>query len=428
MATLRPFRGLRYTPEAGNLKNLVAPPYDVISPQYREDLASRSPYNYVHLTLPEGQPDDRSQFVKYTRSAALLAEWRRSHILVPEGQPAFYKYVQTFPLPGIATPFVRTALLTLLKVEPYEKGIVLPHERTFPKHKADRLHLLEATRTHLESIFGLYEDPGHKIHNLVSQSTAGAGVEVLGDDGVHNRLEPIVEPEAVQAIESAFLPQKVWIADGHHRYETALGFRQSLGEHADLIPEDFLVIALTSIEDPGLVLLPTHRMAPKLPMTQAEAKAKLETVFTLDSIDPEMAMALMEQEKAAGNPTLAVVFSGGESYLLKIKNHSLALSLMGDEGSKELRGLDVSLLHRVVLGSLLDLPSPDQVQYTRSEEEAINLAKSGSMSASFLMQPPTVDDMRTLALQGEKMPQKSTYYYPKILSGLTAWSLSDGLK
>lgn len=427
MATIRPFRGLRYTPAAGNLKDLTAPPYDVISPEYRAELAARSPYNYVHLTLPEGFADDRSQFVKYARSAALVADWRRTDILANDGAPALYRYTQTFTLPGFEKPFVRTAVLTLLKVEPYANGVVLPHERTFPKHKADRLHLLEATRTHLESIFGLYEDPGHRLHNLVSGAPVGPSVEVTGDDGVHNKLEPIVDATCLEELVEQFASKKVWIADGHHRYETALGFREAMGEKEGLIPEDFLVIALTSIEDPGLVLLPTHRMAPQIALTASEIKAQLASVFDLEPVKAEECMDLMAKEKAAGNASLAVVLNGGETFLLTINNSAKAAELLGTEGSSELRGLDVSLLHRVVLEKLLGLPNPDQVQYTRSEEEAIENARSGKVSASFLMQPPTVEDMRTLALQGEKMPQKSTYYYPKILSGLAAWSFNDGL-
>lgn len=426
MATIRPFRGLRYTPSAGDLKNLTAPPYDVISAEYRAELAARSPYNYVHLTLPEGAADDRSQFVKYARSAALLAEWRRTAILAPEGSPTLYRYIQSFTLPGFKKPFVRTAILTLLKVEPYENGVVLPHERTFPKHKADRLHLLEATRTHLESIFGLYEDPGNHLHDLVTSAPAGEAVEVTGDDGVHNRLELITDPDALSHLVSAFDSKKVWIADGHHRYETALGFRQNLGPKEGLIPEDFLVIALTSIEDPGLVLLPTHRMAPQIPLGLGDVQAKLSSVFDLRPAQPEAAMDELAKEKAAGRASFAVVFNGGKTFVCTINNPAAAAELMGGDGSDELRGLDVSLLHRVVLEKLLGLPNPDQVQYTRSEEEAIESARSGKVTASFLMQPPTVDDMRTLALQGEKMPQKSTYYYPKILSGLAAWSFNEG--
>src|SRR5436305_1609381 len=158
MAQIRPFEGLRYTPSAGSLTDLVAPPYDVLSQEERDDYASENPHNIVHLTLPEAREDDRSKFVKYGRSAAALAEWRREAALQKEGKPTFYRYKQTFTLPAGDSEITRTALIALLKIEPYDKGVVLPHEQTFPKHKEDRLRLLEATRTHLECIFGLFED------------------------------------------------------------------------------------------------------------------------------------------------------------------------------------------------------------------------------------------------------------------------------
>jgi uncharacterized protein (DUF1015 family) len=158
MATVRPFRGLRYRESAGALENLVAPPYDVLSAEERNAYAAKSPYNIVHLTLPEQKEDDRSKFVKYARSAAALAEWRREGALAEEQRPAFYRYTQTFTIPGTDQSFDRTALIALIKVEPYENGVVLPHEQTFPKHKEDRLRILEATRSHLECIFGLFEE------------------------------------------------------------------------------------------------------------------------------------------------------------------------------------------------------------------------------------------------------------------------------
>ncbi|MBI3722033.1 MAG: DUF1015 family protein [Fimbriimonas ginsengisoli] len=157
MAEIRPFQGLRFTPSAGPLDHLVAPPYDVLSEDDRDGYGARSPHNVVHLTLPEQRPDDRSKYIKYARSAAALAEWRREGLLAPD-PPSLYRYTQTFEVEHLGGPFTRTSLIALIKAEPYEKGVVLPHEQTFPKHKEDRLRLLEATRAHLECIFGLYED------------------------------------------------------------------------------------------------------------------------------------------------------------------------------------------------------------------------------------------------------------------------------
>src|SRR5579871_5246330 len=243
MATIRPFHGLRYSEEAGKLEKLTAPPYDVISPAEREGFAARSPYNVVRLTLPESHPDDRSKYVKYARGAALLAEWRREGILTPEPEAAFYRYTQRFRIHGTPDSFERTALIALIKTEPYEKGVVLPHEQTFPKHKEDRLKVLEATRSHLECIFGLFEDPDRSIHDAIASASASSSVETDSDEGVYHLLEPITDTATNAKLSALLEDKKVWIADGHHRYETACTFRAALGDRPGLVAEDFMMMA-----------------------------------------------------------------------------------------------------------------------------------------------------------------------------------------
>jgi uncharacterized protein (DUF1015 family) len=430
MAEIRAFRGLRYTAEAGLIGALTAPPYDVLSATERDEYAARNAHNIVHLTLPEGSKDDRSQFVRYTRSAAALAEWRKEGALALEAQPAIYRYTQQFSLDpflpeserkGAANLLERTSFIALLKVEPYSAGIVLPHEQTFPKHKEDRLRLLEATNSHLECIFGLYEDPSGDLLETLKQSPSAETIATTSDDGVFQKLEPIYDPAALTALVDGLASRKVWIADGHHRYETALGFRESKGPHGERIAEDYLMMAFSSLSDPGLVLLPTHRIVSGLNLTADQLREILSPEFELRSVSSEALVSDL-----AATPGAFGLALPGESLLLVPKDLAKLRSLGSSTGSEALRALDVSVLHGAILESMLGIKGTDKLAYTRDPAEALSAPSTeGGLKVSFLMNPPTVDDMRTIALGGEKMPQKSTYYFPKILSGLVLWSLRD---
>jgi uncharacterized protein (DUF1015 family) len=424
MAVIRPFQGLRYSAQAGLLDSLTAPPYDVLSPAQRDEYAVRNPHNVVHLTLPESQPDDRSKFVKYARSAALLSEWRRDGALLIEEEPAIYRYEQTFTLHRSGDALRRTSFIALLKTEPYEAGVVLPHEQTFPKHKEDRLRILEATRAHLECIFGLYEDPNGQILKALKDAPAKGTVETTSDDGVNQKLEPITDPGAVAQLAQMMADKKVWIADGHHRYETACTFRAALGERDGLVAEDFMMMAFSSMSDPGLVLLPTHRIVGKLPYGEEELMRRLEQHFNATETHATRLMDLIADSQARGVPAFGLALEGSRGYVLTAKDPAQLAALVGTAGSADLRSLDVTVLHTAILEQMMGVQGLDSLTYTRDASEAWRTVNEGSACA-FLMNPPTVDDMRRIALGGEKMPQKSTYYFPKILSGLVLWSLND---
>ncbi len=424
MAEIRPLKGLRYSSAAGPLDQLVAPPYDVISDSERAEFAAKNPHNVVELTLPQGKPDDRSKYVKYAKSAALLAEWRRDGTLVVEDKPALYRYTQTFTIPGSTQPIVRRSLIALIKTEPYEKGVVLPHEQTFPKHKEDRLRILEATRAHLECIFGLFEDDGGDVFELIESSPAAVAADVTTDDGVRHVLEPIIDPAATDALVKAIADKKVWIADGHHRYETACTFREMQGPKDSLIAEDFMMMALSSMSDPGLVLLPTHRIVHKMPLQGAELESAFQRFFNVRRLANHRLIEELERLNAADTRVFGIALPGGEGLLLTLDRPEDAVNWIDNEESTRLKLLDVSLLHHVIFEKILGLKGLDFFSYTRDPDEALASVEHGS-DAAFLMNPPTVEDMRQIALGGEKMPQKSTYYYPKILSGLVVWSLND---
>lgn len=423
MAVIRPFCGLRFDRATGPLDDLIAPPYDVLSQAQRDAYAAKNAHNIVALTLPEQNPDDRSKFVKYARSSARLQEWRQSGAIKPEAQPAFYRYHQTFQIPGTRKTLTRTAIIALLKVEPYEKGVVLPHEQTFPKHKEDRLRILEATRAHLECIYGLFEDPDGAIHKMIVDAPAAETAQATDEEGVTQSLEPITDPVAIQKITEALADRKVWIADGHHRYETAVNFRAMAGEREGLIAEDFMMMALSSMSDPGLIILPTHRIVPKLPISIEEFDAKLRSVFEVHDVPNNDLMNRVESLAGSDTRTIGIALKGGVGKLVTLAATDAARRIPGDF-SDELKSLDVSILHNIIFEQLLGLTGLEFFSYTRVLEEALDAVNAGA-DAAFLMNPPTVDDMRIIALGGEKMPQKSTYYYPKLMSGLVVWSLAD---
>jgi len=427
MATVRPFKGLRYSDSAGRLEDLVAPPYDVLNEAEREAFAAKNPHNVVHLTLPEQLPDDRSKFVKYARSSARLEEWRRDGALSLDERPSFYRYTQTYSIPGQSSDikFTRTSLIVLLRVEPYEKGVVLPHEQTFPKHREDRLRLLEATRSHLECIFGLYEDDDNSVHTLASQAPARLiGELVTPEDGIAQSLEVIDDPDAVSSVVQALADKRLWIADGHHRYETALAFREMQGEQDGLIPEDFMMMAVDSMTDPGLVLLPTHRILKTLPVSAEELRAKMAAHFDVRDMPNGELMKEIEASNAKGSRAFGVALPFGTGFMARTNHIERITAQIDGPGSDLLKMLDVSVLHGFIFEKLLGLTGLDFFGYTRIEQEAVAAVGQGA-PAAFLMNPPTVEDMRLIALGGEKMPQKSTYYYPKLLSGLVVWSLKD---
>lgn len=423
MAQIRPFKGLRFSAKSGALDSLVAPPYDVLSKTERDAYAAQNEHNVVLLTLPESQEDDRSKFVKYMLSASRLAEWRRDGHIELEDKPTFYRYIQRFNVPGETEKLSRTSVIVLLKTEPYAKGVVLPHEQTFPKHKEDRLRLLEATQTHLESIYGLYEDPDGSAQSTVSSAPAIPIGDFTTPDGVQHIFEAIQDEEVCKTFAKQIEDKRLWIADGHHRYETACTYREGLGEKPGLIAEDFMMMAIGSMADPGLVILPTHRIVPKLPCGILELEQKFQAFFNTRRVANDKLLAELKRLEAPDTRVLGVALPGGMGLLLTLDRPEDALNWIEGPESDRLKLLDVSILHRVIFEKLLGLSGLDFFSYTRDPDEALAAAKDGG--AAFLMNPPSVEDMKVIALGGEKMPQKSTYYYPKLLSGLVMWSFAD---
>jgi uncharacterized protein (DUF1015 family) len=283
--------------------------------------------------------------------------------------------------------------------------------------------MLEATRAHLECILGLYEDPGRKILDAILAAPVAEPTSSTEAQGIDERLDPITDPETCANLAALLADRKVWIADGHHRYETALNFRLGLGPREGRIPEDYLMMALASISDPGLALLPTHRILKASPLDEGEILERLRTTFDSEEVSPEALADTLGRRAKPGAPVFGVMLPSG-AYLLSPRDFASLIAGEPDALGANLRALDVSVLHSVILQKLLGVAGTDGLTYTRDPDEALSAVTQGA-AAAFLMNPPTVDEMRTIALAGERMPQKSTYYFPKILSGLVLWSLND---
>jgi uncharacterized protein (DUF1015 family) len=352
MAEIKPFRALRYdTGRAGSLEDLVAPPYDVIGPAEREQYLARSPYNVVHLTLPESEE----------QAGRDLRSWRANGVLATE-EPASWALSQDYVGPdGIAR--TRTGVVVSLKIEPYENGTVLPHERTHRGPKEGRLRLLRATQTQLEPIFLLYEGqaPFTIPDREAELEVEGARLWRLDDDGI---------PEV-------FADRRLLIADGHHRYETALAYHEELGTEAS----GYMMVVLASLEDPGLTIFPTHRVFREPPPELLEGEKR---------DDPES--ALHELEGLERGRAAVVVYDGSTE---------LAVDGAGE--------LDVQLVDRL---------GHDGLSYTADWREAVRAVDEGAAAVAVLMRPTRIEDVFDVAARGETMPQKSTYFYPKLVSGL----------
>ncbi len=425
MADVRTFVALRYSEKAGDLASLVAPPYDVITPLMREELGKRSPYNVVWLTLPEAEPGDRSKFVRYGRSATRLAKWQREGILHKDSIPGFYLYEQTFTDPLSRRTLTRSCLITLLKLEPYEKGVVLPHEQTFPSHKEDRLRLLEATRAHLECIMGLYYDPRQEVASTLSRFEAAEVARVHFEDGVDNVLRKVSGEEANGRVQQALRSGKIWIADGHHRYETALKYREEHKRGEGESAEDYILIALCSMHDPGLVILPTHRIVKGVSLKDTQIQTRLRTYFNVRKIANEVLPQEVASLALPDNRVFGIGMPGNTGYLLTMEDPREALRLVEEEASDLYKMLDVTILHEVILKRVLEVSDSSCLEYTRDPQEALQRVQSEPATLAIFTNPPSVETMRRIAEGGEKMPQKSTYFYPKLLSGLVFWSLED---
>jgi uncharacterized protein (DUF1015 family) len=435
MADIRPFRALRYNQQKATAAQVVTQPYDKITPGMQERYYAASPFNLVRIILGRSQPGDNTTDNVYTRAAALSQQWRAEGILQRDSAPSIYPYSQTFTAPS-GKNFERRGFIALGRIEDYSAKVVFRHEQTLAKPKADRLELLRATRAHYEQLFLLYEDSG-EIDSLLATSDRPT-IDVADEYGVAHRVWQISEPAVISSVQAKMRDQKLVIADGHHRYETALTFRDqcravSSAPNSDA-PYEFVMMTFVNMNDPGLLILPTHRVVHSLPSFavdefQREGRDFYEVEEVDPAIDAAKATALLQEQGRAGTTLLGV--TGKRALLLHSPKPAGARFLSGLSSRQQ--SLDVVQLHKCLLEGVLKLSeesirNQQNLSYVREAAEAIaavrgKAAGKDAANIAFLMNPCPVHKMREVALAGEVMPQKSTDFYPKLLSGLTAYAL-----
>ena len=432
MADILPFRALRYDLQRVSAQQVVTQPYDKITPAMQERYYAASPYNLVRIILGRSDDGDNTEHNVYTRAANYSGQWRNDGILGQDSAPSIYACSQVFTAPS-GDRLERHGFIALGRVEDYSAKVVFRHEQTLAKPKADRLELLRATRVHYEQLFLLYEDSGEIESLLDPGRQAPPAVEVTDEYGVVNRVWQISDPKIIAEVRARMRDQKLVIADGHHRYETALNFRNecraAAGNSDPQAPYEFVMMTFVNMKDPGLVILPTHRVVHSLSSFSADDfQNAARAFFTVDEIDRPLdgkrAMSLLQERSGTGRALLAV--TANRAFLL---HSSRAVASPGLAGlSARQQSLDVVQLHRVLLEGVLRLSeesirNQQNLTYVRDAGEALAQVRSGAANVAFLMNPCRMEQVRDVALAGEVMPQKSTDFYPKLLSGLTAYAL-----
>ncbi len=409
MARIYPFQALRYTPQAGPLASLVTQPYDKISSAMRERYLSLSPYNLVRLILGERQPEDNQAANVYTRAAAHLNDWIARGMLARDAEPAIFPYFQDFTVPDTGERLTRKGFIALGAVEDYSAGIVHRHEQTLAGPKKDRLELLRHTHAHFGQIFMLYPDRAGEVDALLEQATQAAPLaEVTDEYGVGHRMWRLA---AAARIQESMTDKKLLIADGHHRYETALAFRN---ENPQLAGAGRVMMTFVNMYSPGLKILATHRLVngidrSQLPQDFLNRAADDFSVVEIGSLD-----RLRSALERADGPTVIGAAIGTRLFLL--------------ESRQPAGELDVRALHDRLLAKALGIGEEavrdeKHLRYVRGLDAAVAEARSGAAQIAFLLRPTSIDQVAGTSFSGGVMPQKSTDFYPKLLSGMTIYKM-----
>lgn len=421
MAEIKAFKGLRFTAKAGEIKQLCCPPYDIISPAQKEEFLKTNPHNIIRLELPKTADEDDTA---YDKAGETLKEWVDDEILKCDGKPGIYVYEMEFNAAGQS--YKVKGFVSLVKLEEFSKGVILPHEETLSKAKEDRFKLMCATGCNFSQIYSLYMDEDNSVFSLIDSSSDGEPDSVFTDDeGVTHRLWCIYDTKVIKAVTEKMADKKLYIADGHHRYETALRYRNHIAESGkEKGSSEYVTMMLVNMENSGLVVFPTHRIVRDLP--DFDYKSVVEKCKDYFEITPylnrEKGEIGLEQAYKDGKKAF-VLFTGDNNYtLMVLKNTDTMKELMPD-ASTALRELDVSVLHTLVLERIFGIDKENMAKqinltYTKVADEAIATVDGQRADCCFLLNPTRVSEIRDVALAGEKMPQKSTYFYPKLITGL----------
>ncbi|MEP7353332.1 MAG: DUF1015 domain-containing protein [Acidobacteriota bacterium] len=417
MATVKPFQPLRYAPKAGDPAHLLTQPYDKISPEMQASYLSASPHNVVRIIQGERHPADDETNNVYTRSAEYFQTWIKGGILAQDAKPGFYAYTQDFQIPDTQQQAQRIGFIGLGKVEDYEAGIVFRHEQTLSGPKKDRMEILRHNRAHFGHIFMLYPDEQGLIDRMLIAATASEPLtDVIDEYGARHRLWAIHDPSAMVAMEGLMADKQLLIADGHHRYETALAYHH---RHPDDVAAQYVMMTFINMYSEGLQILATHRVLRSLPdfneadlVKRAHDQWKVTDFFSVEELKAAF------QRPDADKVRIGMVTHGATALLERPRRTN-------SEGIPE---LDVPVLHSEVLTNLLEI-TEDAVReesfitYVRGMDKAIAEVREKGAQVAFLLEPTPIDDMAKIAFSGGVMPQKSTDFYPKLLTGLTIYKL-----
>jgi uncharacterized protein (DUF1015 family) len=434
MAKIFPFRALRYDSSKVSVGDVVTQPYDKISPAAQDRYYKASPYNLVRIILGRQEAGDDDRQNVYSRASAFLNDWRREGVLAQDIGPCIYLYTQTFSVPGnsLGVQVERRGLIAAGQLESYDAKVVFRHEQTLSKPKADRLNLLRATNAHFGQIFMLYSDPAGEVDSMLAQNRP-ADVEVTDEYDVLHRLWKVSNAATIDRVQQAMTDKKLIIADGHHRYETALNYRNEMRQaagHSDGAPNERVMMTLVNMDSKGLVVLPTHRVVFGLDaFDESKLVTDLQKYFEVEKLEvtDDVASALSRMREAGQNRTALLAVTAGSCFLLRARNAQQSPSLDGQSAQQQ--ALDVVQLHKLILEETLGMSEEDirdqkHLKYVREAREAVDEVRRGA-NVAFLMNPVRMAQVRDIAFSGEVLPQKSTDFYPKLLSGLTIYSLED---
>lgn len=439
MPVTAPFAAVRYNlDKLDSISDVIAPPYDVIDPDLQNQLYDRHPANVIRIILNRAEATDTGD-EKYTRAAAFAQSWKADGTLITEDAPALYVYHQKFTADG--QTFNRRGFMGAVTVQPFGEGNIYPHEETHPKAKVDRLKLTTATKQNNSQIFGLYPDPDNEVITLLDAATEGVdSIDAVDHLGVEHKLWPVKDEAVIAKVAELMADRPMFVADGHHRYETACNYRdQVAAEHGGDLPPDHptnsVMCMLVGMSDPGMIVLPTHRLLRGTPkFSSAEIVAKLAGYFDCEvhKRGVEAVQAAWSQMETANRQDQMAIFAAGDETWVSIQateGASKKMESIAADRSDDWRSLGVSLLHRLVIDDLLGLAGHAKPTYVHEVDEVSNALKGeGSQAESdgddpytfaALVMPATLAHVEAISLHKERMPAKSTYFYPKLLSGLT---------
>lgn len=446
MADVVPFVATRYqTKNSDELGKLLTPPYDVIDAQYQQELYDRHPQNFVRIDFGKDFPDDSEFENRYTRASTAWQEWKNKGILAEDHKKCFYVYEQEFSIPGGKT-YRRRGYFAAVRVQDFSEGGIRAHEHTFDGPKADRFRLMRATNTNLSPIFCIYDDPERQIDQLLADAIKDKHPIETEFDGVTQRLWLLCDNKKVEAIEKLMNEQTLYIADGHHRYETSLAFRDEMRRtfrKKDLNqPFDFTMMYLNNIHDEGMIVLPTHRVLSKETIMGTELEEFLEEAQEYFDIKPleldctrmdEEAQRVVEELEKAGNKqtSFIMVMPKCRAWLLSLKKHANLDDMIDDDGvPTAVKELDVTILHSYLInrGWLgnpeMELDDED-VHYVKDAADVLRKMQNKKYGVAFIMNPTKLEQVINVAKSGLRMPHKSTYFYPKLVTGLVMRDLNS---